>query len=230
MVRAQVGPPRKAVGMSGSFFFSIKMEKIYKNIIFDFGGVIINIDYHRIAATFKSFGIQNFDQLYSQLNQTTLFDDFEKGLITPSAFRDQLRKISGVQLTDEQIDAGWNAILIDLPKENIDVLKQLKKSHRLFLLSNTNAIHEKAFTEIMMRDFGKNIIEEVFEKIYFSHHIHMRKPDAEIFELVLRENNLKAEETLFVDDSLQHIEGAEKTGLQTLFIEKGKMVADYYGE
>ena len=204
------------------------MNVYYKNIIFDFGGVIIRIDYHRIAATFKNFGVLNFDQLYSQLHQTSLFDDFEKGLISPQHFRDQLREISGIGLKDDQIDEGWNAILIDLPKENIDVLKRLKPSHRLFLLSNTNAIHEKAFTEIMFRDFGKNVLEENFEKIYFSHHIHMRKPDLEIFGKVMNENNLLPEETLFVDDSMQHIEGAKKAGLQTLFVEKGKMIADLF--
>lgn len=199
-----------------------------KNIIFDFGGVIIRIDYHRIAATFKNFAVHNFDQLYSQLHQSALFDDFEKGLISPQQFRDELRGISGIGLTDDQIDEGWNAILIDLPKENINVLSSLKKTHRLFLLSNTNAIHEKAFTEIMFRDFGKNVLEENFEKIYFSHHIHMRKPDLQIFERVMNENNLRPEETLFVDDSMQHIEGAKKAGLKTLFVEKGKMIADLF--
>ncbi len=172
--------------------------------------------------------MQNFDQLYSQLHQTTLFDDFEKGNISAQKFRDTLREISGIGLKDDQIDEGWNAILIDLPKENIDVLKRLKPSHRLFLLSNTNAIHEKAFTEIMLRDFGKNVLEGNFEKIYFSHHIHMRKPDLEIFERVMNENNLHPEETLFVDDSMQHIDGAKKAGLQTLFVEKGKMIADLF--
>jgi putative hydrolase of the HAD superfamily len=200
----------------------------YKNIIFDFGGVIIRIDYHRIASTFKNFGVHNFDQLYSQLHQTSLFDDFEKGLISPQQFRDELRGISGIGLTDDRIDEGWNAILIDLPKENIEVIVSLKKTHRLFLLSNTNAIHEKAFTGIMLRDYGKNVLEENFERIYFSHHIHMRKPDPEIFERVMNENNLLPGETLFVDDSMQHIEGAKKAGLQTLFVEKGKMISDLF--
>ncbi len=201
---------------------------IYKNIIFDFGGVIIRIDYGRIAATFKNFGLHNFDQLYTQLHQTTLFDDFEKGLISPQQFRDQLREISGIGLTDSQIDEGWNAILIDLPQENIDVLRRLKQSHRLFLLSNTNAIHEEAFTKIMIRDFGKNVLEENFENIYFSHHLNMRKPDLEIFEKVLQENDLIATETLFVDDSLQHIDGAKKAGIQTLYVEKGEMIVDLF--
>lgn len=200
----------------------------FKNIIFDFGGVIIRIDYNRIAAQFRTYGIADFDSVYSQLHQTTLFDDFEKGMITPGQFRDSLRKIAGLDLLDEQIDTAWNAILINLPEENIGVLRELKKRYRIFLLSNTNAIHEKAFTEMILRDYGRPVLGEVFEKIYLSHHLHMRKPDAEIFRHVLKENDLIAEETLFVDDSMQHIEGAKKAGLQTLFIEKEKMVADYF--
>jgi|SRR5215203_816568 len=206
------------------------MKEHFKNIIFDFGGVIIRIDYHRIAATFKKFGLDNFHSIYSQLYQDTLFDDFEKGMITPQQFRDEIRAASGILLTDSQIDQAWNAILIDLPMENIKTLIRLKKSHKIFLLSNTNAIHEIAFMKIVHDDHGRNILEEIFDKVYFSHMMNMRKPDKEVFEKVLRENNLLASETLFVDDSIQHIEGAKKAGLQTLLVEKGKMIADYFSE
>ncbi len=200
----------------------------FKNIIFDFGGIIIRIDHNRIAEAFKNFGLKNFDHLYSKAHQSNLFDDFEKGIISPEQFRNELREVSGMNLSDDQIDNSWNAILLELPNENIDLLMRLKQSHRIFLLSNTNSIHEKAFTEMIIRDFGKNILEEVFEKVYFSHHLHMRKPDAEIFLHVSKENNLLPEETLFVDDSPQHIKGATKVGLNTLLVEKGKMIADYF--
>ena len=200
----------------------------FKNIIFDFGGVIIRIDYNRIPAAFSEAGLEGFDRIYSKLHQTTLFDDFEKGMISDRKFRKKLRDIAGVALSDSQIDHAWNAMLIDIPRENIDVLLKLRQSYRIFLLSNTNSIHEKAFTEIMMRDYGKNILEEVFEKIYYSHNLSMRKPEPAIFEKVLEENNLLAEETLFVDDSPQHIEGAKKAKLQTLFVDKGKMIADLF--
>jgi FMN phosphatase YigB (HAD superfamily) len=200
----------------------------YKNIIFDFGGVIIRIDYHRIAGSFKKFGLTDFDSIYSQLYQDSLFDDFEKGLIRPQQFRERIRKVSGISLTDNQIDEAWNSILIDLPARNIETLIKLRKSYRIFLLSNTNAIHEKAFMKIVHDDHGRNILTEIFDKVYFSHLMNMRKPDKEIFEKVLSDNNLLASETLFVDDSMQHIEGAKKAGLQTQFVEKGKMVADYF--
>jgi FMN phosphatase YigB (HAD superfamily) len=202
----------------------------FKNIIFDFGGVIIRIDYNRIPIAFREFGLENFETIYSKFHQSPLFDDFEKGIISARQFRDRIRELSGLTLTDDQIDHAWNAILIDIPKKNMEVLMRLKKNYRTFLLSNTNEIHEKGFMEIIKRDCGKNILEEAFEKVYLSHRMQMRKPDAETFEKVLNENNLLHGETLFVDDSIQHIEGAKKAGLQTLFVEKGKMVADYFKE
>jgi len=206
------------------------MNYNFKNIIFDFGGVIIRIDYNRIPKAFREFGLADFESIYSKFHQSPLFDEFEKGIISVRQFRERIREVAGVPLTDNQIDHAWNAILIDIPKKNLEVLMRLKKNYRTFLLSNTNELHEKGFMEIIKRDYGKNILDEAFEKVYLSHRIQMRKPDVEIFEKVLRENNLVAGETLFVDDSIQHIEGARKAGLQTLFVEKGKMVADYFKE
>jgi FMN phosphatase YigB (HAD superfamily) len=208
--------------------FSLRVQTTFKNIIFDFGGVIINIDYQRVINAFVKLGVSNFDSLFSQLKQHHLFDDLDKGLISADEFRTRLRNISNVRLTDEQIDQAWNAILINLPKENIDLLFELKKHYRLFLLSNTNEIHEKAFTKMMMDDFGENVLNKVFEKVYFSHLMNKRKPDPEIFEQVLKENNLVAEETVFIDDSPQHIEGAKQVGLQTFLFKKEKTLADIF--
>lgn len=200
----------------------------FKNIIFDFGGVIIDIDYHLTMEAFKKLGIENFEEHYSKLKQSHLFDDLEKGAIAPSEFRDRIRESSTLPLSDMQIDDAWNAMLIDLPEENISFLKSLKNKYRIFLLSNTNEIHEQAFTALIQKKFGENVLEKVFEKIYFSHRLKLRKPDLSIFNYVLNENNLAAEETLFVDDSLQHIEGAKKAGLQVFYFEKGKTLSDIF--
>lgn len=200
--------------------------KQIKNIIFDFGGVIIDIDYHLTMDAFRRLGIKNFEEQYSKLRQSHLFDALEKGTITPAAFRDRIRSISSLPLTDVQIDDAWNAILIDLPEENITFLKSLKNKYRIFLLSNTNEIHEQAFTDLIQKKFGENVLKNVFENIYYSHRLHLRKPDPAIFSYVLKENNLLASETLFVDDSFQHIEGARIAGLQTFYFEKGKKLPD----
>jgi putative hydrolase of the HAD superfamily len=193
-----------------------------KNIIFDFGGVIIHIDPLRTLTAFRNLGIKNFDGQYSTLGQRHLFDELEKGSITPAEFRNRIRSFSELPLTDEQIDHAWNAILVDLPEQHIEFLKTLKDKYRLFLLSNTNAIHESAFTAMIQKKFGEDVLKKIFERVYLSHHLKMQKPDPEIFMHVLKENNLAAEETLFVDDSAQHIEGAKKVGLQSFYFKDWK--------
>lgn len=198
-----------------------------KNIIFDFGGVILNIDYTLTEKAFAELGLTDFDKIYSQATQKDLFDRLETGRISPAAFREEIRKYIG-KATDEQIDKAWNAMLLDLPEERITLLDKLKNTHRIFLLSNTNEIHYKAFTAYMQEKFKRDIFSEVFEKAYVSHKINMRKPDAEIFEFVVRENGLNKTETLFIDDSIQHIEGAKKVGLNALFLEKGKTILDLF--
>ncbi|MCX6290664.1 MAG: HAD family phosphatase [Bacteroidetes bacterium] len=197
-----------------------------KNIIFDFGGVIINIDFLLTVEAFHHLGVLNFEELCTGLVQDHFFDDMEKGLISPASFRNRIRDVSNVMLSDEQVDHAWNSTLLDLPEKNIRFIESLKGRYRLFLLSNTNEIHERAFSRMIREQFGENVLEKVFDKVYLSHHLQMRKPDAEIFYHVMQENNLDAMETLFVDDSFQHIEGAKKTGLQTFYFEKGKRLDD----
>jgi len=199
-----------------------------KNIIFDFGGVILNIDYKLTEVAFSKLGITDFAGIYSQATQKELFDEFEKGLITPADFRKEVKKYIAKDVSDVQIDEAWNAMLLDLPEERIRLLDKLKKTHRIFLLSNTNEIHFTAFSFYMKDKFKRNIFAEVFEKYYVSHKVNMRKPDKEIFALVVKENNLKKEETLFIDDSFQHIEGARKAGLNAIFLEKGKTILDLF--
>jgi putative hydrolase of the HAD superfamily len=198
-----------------------------KNIIFDFGGVILNINYKLTEKAFAELGLTDFGSIYSQATQQELFDTLEKGLITPAQFRTGIRRFIG-EVPDAAIDKAWNAMLLDLPAERVELLDRLKSSHRIFLLSNTNEIHYRAFTAYMKEKFGRDIFSEVFEKAYVSHEINMRKPDAEIFEFVVRQNNLKKEETLFIDDSIQHIEGAKRVGLNTIFLEKGNTILDLF--
>lgn len=202
--------------------------KNIKNIIFDLGGVLLNIDYNLCVEAFRKLGIKKFDSLYSKAKQNDLFDHFEEGKISSPDFRNKMRKFLKPNISDQQIDDAWNAMLLDFPQERLEILFSLKKNHKIFLLSNTNEIHIKKFSEILKRSFGWQNLSSVFEKEYFSHQIKMRKPHREIFELVLKENNLIAEETLFIDDSLQHIEGAMKTGINSLLLEKEKTILDLF--
>ena len=206
----------------------MQIDASIKNIIFDFGGVILNIDYTLTEKAFASLGLTDFDRIYSQATQKELFDKLEKGQISPGVFRTEIRKFIRDGVTDTQIDEAWNAMLLDLPAERVELLDKLKKKYRLFLLSNTNEIHFTSFNAYMKNKFKRDIFGDVFENAYVSHNVKMRKPDAEIFEFVLRENNLKNSETLFIDDSIQHIEGANKLGINTIFLKKGETILSVF--
>lgn len=189
-----------------------------KNIIFDLGGVIINIDYQKTIDEFKKLSKENCTIEFNQKAQSALFDELETGDISNETFREKVREHYQVKGTDEQIDAAWNAMLLDIPQERIDLLRRLRKNHKLFLLSNTNAIHLIAFNKIVQESFGMPALDELFDKCYYSHMAGQRKPDAAIFERILQENGLQREETLFVDDSIQHIESARSLDIQTLHL------------
>ncbi len=191
----------------------------YKNIIFDFGGVIINLDYELTTQAFKRLGIDDFSSLFSKAKQNNLFDDYEKGVISSDKLRSELKKVLPPSTTNEQIDDAWNAMLLDLPNERLELLLKFKDTHQTYLLSNTNEIHINTFHSQLRKMHNEENLNNYFDKVYFSYKIGMRKPDAEIFEFVLNENNLIAEETLFIDDSIQHIEAANKLNINTHHLE-----------
>ncbi len=201
-----------------------------EQLIFDLGGVIINIDYNLTALAFKQLGINDFDTIYSKAKQDNLFDEFEKGTISNAGLRNRLKEHLPDGTSDEQIDAAWNSMLIAIPSHRVEWLQKLRKHYRIFLLSNTNRIHIKAFTAITDQQFGKGVFESTFEQHYYSCDIGMRKPDAEIFEKVLNDNQLDRAKTLFIDDSIQHIEGASKINLpaEWLQLDKGETIEVKY--
>jgi putative hydrolase of the HAD superfamily len=189
-----------------------------KNIIFDLGGVIINIDYQKTIDAFKKLSRADATIEFNQKQQSALFDELETGRISNKAFREKVREHYQLEATDAQIDAAWNAMLLDIPAERIALLRKLRQDHKLFLLSNTNAIHMTAFNKIVADSHGMPALDELFDKCYYSHLVDDRKPNASIFERILQENGLQKAETLFVDDSIQHIESAEKLGIKTLHL------------
>ncbi len=202
------------------------IEKI-KNIIFDFGGVVLNIDYQLTVEAFKEIGFHNFENLYSKASQNQLFDNLEIGLINPQEFRDGIRKISGKKLSNECIDYAWNKIILDLPEKRILLLKELKTKYRTYLLSNTNKIHYDIYITYLQK-YGYKYFNEIFEKAYFSHEIKMRKPNKEIFEFVFAEQQIIPEETLFIDDSIQHINAAENLGIVTHHLTNNEDITDLF--
>lgn len=197
-----------------------------KNIIFDLGGVIFNIDYQKTSEAFKKLGATNFDQFYSQSQQHKLFDDFETGKISASEFRSGLRKALDLVATDDEIDAAWNAMLLDLPIKRLEFIKSLRKDYKVFLYSNINEIHFNKLFNICKNQHGISSFAGYFDREYYSHRFGKKKPHSTSFQAILDENDLCAQETLFIDDSRQHIEGARKTRMHAVHLTKDMSIFD----
>ncbi len=190
-----------------------------KNIIFDYGNVIFEINFKNAQQALQQLGITSIEHFFAHKGHNNIFDELETGSISPHQFREGIRKEAGnSEITDQQIDAAWNSLLIGVPPGIHELLLKVKEKYRTFLLSNNNEIHYLWIMDYLKREFKMESIDHLFEKAYFSQHLFLRKPNVEIFEQVIRENNLVPEETLFIDDSPQHIEGAKKAGLQTLLM------------
>ena len=186
-----------------------------KNIILDLGGVILDLDFESSINEFKKLGITGIVDLYQIPEEYPFFKQFEKGMISPDQLRGEIRNATGNNLSDEEIDYAWNIISVGFSKESIDTVLKLNQQFRLFLLSNTNAIHEIYYNNQLHEEHGIKNLTEIFEKVYYSHDLQMRKPDAEIFEFVLQDSQLIPEETLFVDDTLIHLKTASSMGIRT---------------
>ena len=201
-----------------------------KNIIFDLGGVLINLNYQLTRKAFEDMGVEDFDAFYTQHAANPLFENLEVGAIEPEAFYDQLREATGLTLTNSQIEIAWNAMLLDFPAERLEWLSQIKNKYNIYLFSNTNAIHYNAFTTIYAQTaplVGLNPnFNHFFKEAHYSHTLGQRKPEVAAFEAVIRDANLDPAQTLFIDDTLLNIEGAQKAGLQTLFLSGGLTVLD----
>lgn len=192
-----------------------------KNIIFDYGNVIFEIDFKRTQEALSRLGIADSTTFFAHKSHHSLFNDFETAAISPAQFRQGIREAAkNNDLTDEEIDAAWNSLLIGVPPGIHDVLLKVKKKYRTFLLSNNNETHYNYIVDYLGKTFGIADNSELFEKTYYSQQMFLRKPDVKIFEQVIRENNLDPAETLFIDDSPQHITGAKLAGLNTLLMTK----------
>jgi len=201
------------------------MQKI-KNLIFDLGGVILDIDFKRTEMAFVDLGVTNFGELFGLGHAATFFKDHETGKITDDEFLRSLQNLSTRSLDNEVVQKAWNALLISFPPERIELLQRLKTRYKLFLLSNTNALHLAAFQKIYQEAFNDNSMDSLFEKTYYSHQIGLRKPNRKIYEYVLKENELQPEETLFIDDALVNVEAAREAGMQSIHIQPGISILD----
>lgn len=188
-----------------------------KAIIFDLGGVVLDIDYQLTVQAFKALGYSDFDDQYGKKKQSGLFDQLECGKISEAEFCDSLRTALPHASNEELINA-WNALILNFPQGRLDYIRSLKARMPVFLLSNTNAIHLKCYLKVLEADAGVQNMDNHFHKVYLSHEIGLRKPNPEPFQLILDEQQLAAENTLFIDDSPQHIVTAQALGIQTIHL------------
>lgn len=208
------------------YFRPLNFMNEIKNIIFDLGGVLLNIDYRKTANAFNMLGVQQFDEMYSQASANHLFESLETGQITEEEFYQTIHQYCSPQSTQAQIQAAWNAILLDFRKESLSLLVKLKDKYNLFLLSNTNSIHLTAFNQILLEATGNTSLNDYFTKSYYSHIIQMRKPYAATYQWVLNDMNMVAAETLLIDDSIVNIKGAEEVGIKTHLLLPSEKIED----
>lgn len=189
-----------------------------KNIILDLGGVLLNLDYDLMANNLAKLGILD---VFSKQKQTGFMDDWEEGKFNAQHFLSELKLLGNVEHpnAEDEIKNAWNSILLDFPKQRIDLLKDLNKNYRLFLYSNTNEIHIESFENSLKIYHNVEGLHPFFEKVYYSNILGIRKPKPEGFLHILKENNLNPNETIFIDDSPQHIVGAEKAGIQSYYLD-----------
>ena len=200
--------------------------KNIKVIIFDFGGVILNINYQNTIDSFRKLGVIKPENFYSKEMQFQIFNLLETGKITEKQFLSEL-KLMTENASVKEIKKAWVSMLLDLPKSRLETLKILKKKYRLFLLGNTNSIHIN-YIKNSLGDVKWESFCNLFEEIYLSHEIGIRKPNVEAFQFILKKQNLSSNEILFIDDSLQHIKGAKRLGIHSHHLRDGEDITTLF--
>ena len=194
--------------------------KHFKNIttlIFDFGGVLIDLDINQCILNFKRLGLENVEQYLNNFAQSGFFMQLEKGQISAAEFRNEIRKLTPNKLTDTQIDEAWCSFLLEIPEEKLEMLIELRKKFRVVLLSNTNIIHFPNSEKLLFTNKGRQL-SEYFDRCYLSYEMKMAKPDLQIFKNILASENVQPNECLFLDDGLKNTLQAQKLGIQTYLV------------
>ncbi len=205
------------------------MLKGIRNIIFDLGGVLLNIDPMK---TIDAFGKLGMEQLVGDKGLTYDHDIFymmEQGKITPDEFREGVLALLPLRVSYQQVDDAWTAMLLDFPTIRVELLKSLRKDFGIYLFSNTNAIHVERFHSNFRNQHGFEV-SALFEKDFYSNEIGYRKPSPESFQEIIRLSGISPEESLFIDDSLPNVESAIACGLKGYWLEPGQKVEEIFRE
>jgi len=202
-----------------------------KNLIFDLGGVILDLSVPHTLESFSRLSGIAIEEVKSIFIGSPEFEKYEKGLLDDQQFREFIRQVYHINRSDSDIDDSWNAMLRGIPVIKLELLLKLKEKYKVFLLSNTNGIHLQYINEVILKDLtAGNELDHYFHKAYYSHRMLKRKPDAEIFEQVLKENDLMPAETLFLDDNLLNVQGASSLGIQTIHVTNADEILELFNE
>lgn len=188
-----------------------------KTIIFDLGGVLLDIDFKRSENAFQQLGVPQFSQMAGMAGNNQLFNSLETGMDVDQ-FYHQFKQLTQLKIYNKQIEAAWNALLLDFRKESMQHLLLLKAKYNLYLLSNTNEIHLQEFQKKLARQLPSLSWDVCFDACYFSHKIGIRKPNPEAWLYLIKKHTLKVKETLFIDDSAANIVAAKELGMQTIHL------------
>lgn len=197
-----------------------------KNLLFDLGGVLLNLNRERCVESFRTLGAGEILEHITDFSHKGVFGKIELGTISTQIFCEEIKILIGKEVTDEQIINAWNSFLLDIPLKRIELLQSLKQRYRIFLLSNTNEMHIETFEAEMIEHYGVKA-DELFDKLFYSCRIGMSKPNPEIFDYVLKQAGILPEETVFFDDSALNIEAALKKGIHGINILPSEELADY---
>ncbi len=203
-----------------------------KNIIFDLGDVIIDIDVPQAARSFAELSNKPLEEVQGLITQNEVFKKFETGHLSASDFREYIRELlQKPDWTDEIIDSAWNSLLLEIPPQRIEKIQELaKKGYRLFLLSNTSSIHIEEVNKILDRTTGIPRLDDLFEKLFLSYEMGVMKPHYDIYHGVLTNAGLLANESLFLDDNADNIRAASELGIQTIHVQKPTSIVEYLSD
>lgn len=190
------------------------MKQNIRHIIFDLGGVLLNLDVEGCTRAFEKAGLKGIRSVLTGTNEGGIFSEYERGEIGTPEFRDGIRQLASQSLTDDEIDRMWVNELLDIPQEKLDLLVSLRSKYDIYLLSNTNELHWQHVVESLLPQQNYRV-EDLFKETFLSFRMKLAKPDPEIFREVLRRAGLKPEETLFIDDSAVNCRAAQSVGIQT---------------
>lgn len=199
-----------------------------KNIIFDLGNVLLNLDFNASINAFHNLGLDSKVLDKQQAYADPVFYELEVGQISPGNFRKRVREIlKNPNATDQQIDEAWTAMLLDIPESRVNLVQELGKNFKVYLFSNTNQIHIEKLHPAFKKQYGSEF-SSLFVKDFYSHKINERKPDLSSYLKVIKLAGIKPEETLFVDDHEKNIDGAQKAGLKTFWLKAGIELTDAF--